>query len=528
MLNTKFNYSYILCIIINIVIIVSLCIILYKWFNDFHSYSSIDKVLYINLENRRDRRNLLHQELQKLNIPSSKIVRIEGVYKPKNGHKGCVQSHIKALEMAKSKGWKRVLILEDDFEAALEPSEFKKQLKTMLNALEKSVREWNVIMLATFKFVKKDSNIHPEIMKINEAQSASAYIVNKNYVDILLDTFRKSDEQLKEDKITEDNGTEPYALDMMWKPLQRRDEWYGFKNDISKQRSISSTIVDNYHQYQNPKTKHKYRNKELFQNINTGIELEKIPKQIHQVWVGSNPNELPIHKKKFMSSYKMVLPNEWQYRLWTDADITNENFPLTFEFIQKIRMKPKKQSQIADLMKFEIIYNHGGFYFDTNIELLKDLSFLVDSNNYQMIVCNEVDALTDYMSCGFLAGVPKNKYLARIMNKEILQSINFESPNANIESGPYFFKKCFTDYEFQTAEISHILILPTNQIYPIHPGEPQKDKCIVYDTTSNHNISSSSVYSTMKKDKEVKFLFPCLEFPNSLAIDHFFFGCSWC
>ena len=146
-----------------------------------------------------------------------------------------------------------------------------------------------------------------------------------------------------------------------------------------------------------------------------------------------------------------------------------------------------------------------------------------------MIVCNEVNTLTDYMSCGFFAGVKNNEYIARIMKNNVLNSINFDSPNANIETGPYFFKKCFTNYELQNPEISKILILPTNQIYPIHPGEPHKDKCIIYNISSpTIDLKSSNTYSTMKKDKEVKFIFPCMEFPNSLAIDHFFFGCSWC
>ena len=114
-----------------------------------------------------------------------------------------------------------------------------------------------------------------------------------------------------------------------------------------------------------------------------------IPKSIHQIWIGDKSiNNFP-HKLQYMSSFKNILDKSWEYRLWTNKDITIQNFPLTYHSIQKIKNKNKdkiKYASIADLMRYEIIYHHGGFYFDTNIELLQDISHLV---KYQFVVCNE-------------------------------------------------------------------------------------------------------------------------------------------
>ena len=69
------------------------------------------------------------------------------MYIPKNGHKGCVQSHIIALNLIKLNNWDKVLILEDDAELNVDTEEFKKQLNEMLNYIENN--KWDVVMLAT-------------------------------------------------------------------------------------------------------------------------------------------------------------------------------------------------------------------------------------------------------------------------------------------------------------------------------------------------------------------------------------------
>jgi glycosyl transferase family 25 len=74
----------------------------------------IDKVIYINLDHREDRRKIMDTFFEKGNIPTEKIVRFSAI-RAKKGV-GCLRSHAGALSMAKENGWKNVLILEDDLE----------------------------------------------------------------------------------------------------------------------------------------------------------------------------------------------------------------------------------------------------------------------------------------------------------------------------------------------------------------------------------------------------------------------------
>ena len=47
------------------------------------------------------------------------------------------------------------------------------------------------------------------------------------------------DAHMSEDKVKDPkNGFEDYALDQQWAKLQKRDNWFGFKEDLSKHDQI--------------------------------------------------------------------------------------------------------------------------------------------------------------------------------------------------------------------------------------------------------------------------------------------------
>ena len=48
-----------------------------------------------------------------------------------------------------------------------------------------------------------------------------------------------------------------------------------------------------------------------------------------------------------------------------------------------------KYAQVADLMRYEIVNTHGGYYFDANMFLLKDISKLFDRKE-KFVGCNEL------------------------------------------------------------------------------------------------------------------------------------------
>ena len=55
-----------------------------------------------------------------------------------------------------------------------------------------------------------------------------------------------------------------------------------------------------------------------------------------------------------------------------------------------------KWAQITDLMRLEIVYNQGGYYFDTTFEILKPLYNILNKRKYKFVGCNEVPRFKDF------------------------------------------------------------------------------------------------------------------------------------
>ena len=77
------------------------------------SFGFVDKIVYINLAQRKDRDQHIRAQLKQVGIPDNKIVRFDAI-KHDRGQIGCTLSHIAVLKMAIREGWSNMLVLEDD------------------------------------------------------------------------------------------------------------------------------------------------------------------------------------------------------------------------------------------------------------------------------------------------------------------------------------------------------------------------------------------------------------------------------
>lgn len=188
-------------------------------------FEFIEKVVYINLEYRTDRRQQIEPQL-KLYFSPDKIVRLDAI-KDSFGAFGCSKSHIKALELAKTNGWKNVLILEDDSVWNNFDESYKK--------LEDFVtRSYDVILLGS-----RAPWYQPWNMRILKSLSANAYLVNKDYYPTLLDNFKNG--------LTcflESHDHEKHSLDTYWHRLMEVDEWFCILPSLMVQSESYSDILN--------------------------------------------------------------------------------------------------------------------------------------------------------------------------------------------------------------------------------------------------------------------------------------------
>ena len=195
----------------------------------------IDKIIYINLDHRTDRKEEIKQELSKMDIINyERFPAIEH----KRGGLGCTKSHLTIIKKAKDLGYKNILVLEDDFEFIISKNDFYDQINKLLQI------PFDVCLLAYSTPNLYDSE-YPFLYKIKDAQTTSGYIVNSHYYDVLINQWEYAVKMFEE---TGDEST--WTCDQSWKPLQAKDNWYCFKMRIGKQRKSYSDIqkgVVEYH-----------------------------------------------------------------------------------------------------------------------------------------------------------------------------------------------------------------------------------------------------------------------------------------
>jgi metal-dependent hydrolase (beta-lactamase superfamily II) len=91
-----------------------------------------------------------------------------------------------------------------------------------------------------------------------------------------------------------------------------------------------------------------------------------IPKIIHYCWFGGS--EKPDKAKKCIASWIAHCP-DYEIREWNEGNVSLDACP---EYVQDA-YEAKKYAYVADYIRLKAIYDCGGFYMDTDVELLKRL-----------------------------------------------------------------------------------------------------------------------------------------------------------
>lgn len=99
-----------------------------------------------------------------------------------------------------------------------------------------------------------------------------------------------------------------------------------------------------------------------------------IPKVIHYCWFGGN--ELPELSKKCISSWKKFFP-DYEIKEWNE-----NNFNLLCCDYVKEAYEEKKWAFVSDYARFWILYNYGGIYFDTDVEVINDMTSIISQGSF--------------------------------------------------------------------------------------------------------------------------------------------------
>ena len=91
-----------------------------------------------------------------------------------------------------------------------------------------------------------------------------------------------------------------------------------------------------------------------------------LPKIIHYCWFGGS--EKPELAKTCIESWKTHCP-DWQIVEWSESNFDIGSCP---GYVRDA-YAAKKYAFVTDYVRLRVLYEHGGFYMDTDVELLKPL-----------------------------------------------------------------------------------------------------------------------------------------------------------
>ena len=90
-----------------------------------------------------------------------------------------------------------------------------------------------------------------------------------------------------------------------------------------------------------------------------------IPKTIHYCWFGHNP--LPPLARKCIASWRKFFP-DYEIKEWNEDNFDVNAIPYTAQAYEH-----KKYAFVSDYARFKILHEHGGIYFDTDVEVIKPI-----------------------------------------------------------------------------------------------------------------------------------------------------------
>jgi len=200
----------------------------------------IDAFYFINLDRRKDRLIQISGELEKMEIPKEKIIRVQA-FEHKIGIFGCGKSHISAINHFIASGKNRCMIFEDDFEF----TETKEKVNEVLENIFTSSVEIDCLMLAGKDncVCVIDPNQKIYLQRIYFATCPSCYVITKKYAPGLLHNL--SEGAAKQEKWINAFGEPENAFnnDYYWIYEQMSNLYYFTVPKLGQQRDSPSDIT---------------------------------------------------------------------------------------------------------------------------------------------------------------------------------------------------------------------------------------------------------------------------------------------
>ena len=197
---------------------------------------------------------------------------------------------------------------------------------------------------------------------------------------------------------------------------------------------------------------------DTYQNEASVSDKYIIPKLIHLIWLGS---PLPARCQAMVISWEKFHPG-WTVKVWRDDDADS------FHFINQAAFsRAQNYGEKSDIWRYEILYQYGGLYIDTDFECLQPFDELHRSCEFYTGLGQ---AINPDVWIGLIGSIPGHPIL-----RATIDHLKPGPGDQNIdrimnETGAYLFSKVFLEIA-PTCRPTSVVALPITFFYPMHAGE---------------------------------------------------------
>lgn len=227
-----------------------------------------------------------------------------------------------------------------------------------------------------------------------------------------------------------------------------------------------------------------------------------IPAKIHYCWFGGKP--IPKIYLKYIETWKAYFPG-YELIEWNE-----KNFDVRCNAYVNEAYKLKKWAFVSDYARFKILYENGGVYFDTDVEVIKDFSEIIMKGPFMGM--ERQFSHSGRAEFGVAPGLGLGAEPEMELYKRILdgyENRNFVLPDGNIDSTTVveYTTDILSKLGFQSDKnelqiIQGVNIYPTEYFCPIDFFTTKMN--ITENTVSIHRYNGSWMPLKSKVSKRVK------------------------
>lgn len=219
-----------------------------------------------------------------------------------------------------------------------------------------------------------------------------------------------------------------------------------------------------------------------------------IPKIIHYCWFGGN--DIPEKDKKCIESWKKYCP-DYKIIQWNES-----NYDITKNQYMKECYESKRWGFVGDYARLDIIYNYGGFYFDTDVELIKPIDELLNLKGFAGFEVGSNDKKYVALGLGFGAEA-QNEIIGKMRDEYKNAQFVRNDGSLNLLPSPHYSTKVLENYglicDGNMQDINGFRIFPEEYFCPLSPLDN-----ILRKTNNTYSIHLYSA-SWMTEDDRIRF-----------------------